>query len=99
ILPRVRERADCIILLTNVTPAEERRLARAFPEIRIIIGAHEDAELPVRIGQTSIVSAGKFGKYVGRLDLTFNDRKLNRVESRLIPVAGVEPDPDVAKLL
>src|SRR6185436_10310693 len=70
-----------------------------FPEIRLIIGAHEDAEIPVRIGQTTIVSAGKFGKYVGRLDLTFNDRKLNRVESRLIPIEGVQPDPEVSKIL
>ena len=99
LLPRIRDRVDSVILLTNVTRADEQRLARAFPEIRLIIGAHEDAELPVRIGQTTIVSAGKFGKYVGRLDLTFNESKLNRVESRLIPIEGVEPDPEVAKIL
>jgi 5'-nucleotidase/UDP-sugar diphosphatase len=99
VLPRIRERSDCIILLTNVTRVEEQRLARAFPEIRLIIGAHEDAELPVRIGQTTIVSAGKHGKYAGRLDLTFNDKNLNRIESRLIPVQDVEPDPAIAKLV
>jgi 2',3'-cyclic-nucleotide 2'-phosphodiesterase (5'-nucleotidase family) len=99
ILPRIQDRADCIILLANVSRAEEQRLARAFPEIRLIIGAHEDAELPVRIGQTTIVSAGQLGKYAGRLDLTFNDGKLNRIESRLIPLEDVEPDAAVAKLL
>jgi 5'-nucleotidase/UDP-sugar diphosphatase len=99
VLPRVRDRADCIILLTNVARADEQRLARAFPEIRLIIGAHDDAELPVRIGQTTIVSAGKFGKYVGKLDLTFNDGKLNRVQSRLISLEGFEPDPSILKLL
>ena len=99
VLPRVRDRADCIILLTNVTREEEQRLARAFPEIRLIIGANEDAELPVRIGQTTIVGAGKLGKYAGRLDLAFNDAKLNRIEARLIPLEGAQPDPAVAKLL
>jgi 5'-nucleotidase/UDP-sugar diphosphatase len=99
VLPRVRERSDCIVLLTNVSRAEEQRLARAFPEIRLIIGAHEDAELPVRIGQTTIVSAGKFGKYAGRIDLTFNDRNLNRIETHLIPLERVQPDPSVEKLL
>jgi 2',3'-cyclic-nucleotide 2'-phosphodiesterase (5'-nucleotidase family) len=98
-LPRIRDRADCIVLLTNVTRDEEQRLARAFPEIRLIIGAHEEAELPVRIGQTTIVSAGKFGKYAGRLDLTFNDTKLNRIESRLVPLEDAQPEPSVAKLL
>jgi 5'-nucleotidase/UDP-sugar diphosphatase len=99
VLPRVRDRSDCIILLANVTREEEQRLARAFPEIRLIIGAHEDAELPVRIGQTTVVSAGKFGKYVGHLDLTFNDRRLNRVQSGLIPLEGADPDPSIVKLL
>jgi 2',3'-cyclic-nucleotide 2'-phosphodiesterase (5'-nucleotidase family) len=99
VLPRVRDRADCIILLANLTRGEEQRVAKAFPEIRLIIGAHEEAELPVRIGQTTIVSAGKFGKYAGRLDLTFNDRKLKGIESRLIPLEAVQPDPSVAKLL
>src|SRR5262249_14763101 len=90
---------DCVILLANLTRDEEQRVARAFPEIRLIIGAHDDAELPVRIGQTTIVSSGSFGKYVGRIDLTFSDHKVNRIESRLIPLHTVEPDPDIAKLL
>ena len=50
--------------------ARERRLARAFPEIRLIIGAHDEAELPVRIGQTTIVSAGKYGKYAATRSAT-----------------------------
>src|SRR5215510_1423884 len=99
VLPRVRDRADCIILLTNVARSVEQRLARAFPEIRLIVGAHDDAELPVHIGQTTIVSAGKFGKYVGKVDLTFNDAKLNRIESRLIPLNGVQPDPSIVTIL
>jgi 5'-nucleotidase / UDP-sugar diphosphatase len=99
VLPRVRDRADCIILLTNVSRAEEQRIARAFPEIRLIIGAHEESELPVRVGQTTIVTAGKFGKYAGKLDLTFNDGKLKAVESRLVPIENAEPDPEVAKVI
>src|SRR5262249_32837973 len=93
------ERADCIILLTNVSRAAEERIARAFPEIRLIIGGHDEAELPLRVGPTSIVSAGKFGKYAGRVDLTFNDGKLNRVESRMIALETAEPDPAIVKLL
>ncbi len=99
VLPRIRDRADCIILLTNVSQAEEQRIARAFPEIRLIIGAHEEAELPVRVGQTTIVSAGKFGKFAGKLDLTFSDAKLKAIESRLVPIESAEPDPAIVKVL
>ncbi|HLH29581.1 MAG TPA: 5'-nucleotidase C-terminal domain-containing protein [Terriglobia bacterium] len=97
-LPRVKE-ANLIVLLTNVSRSEEQRIAKAFPEIRLIIGAHEDAELPTRVGQTTIVSAGKFGKYAGKLDLTFVDGKLKAVESRLLPTETVEPDPAIEKVL
>ncbi len=98
-LPRLRNRVDAIILLANVSVNEEDSIARNFPEIRLIIGAHEEAELPRRIGQTTIVSAGKFGKYAGRLDLTFNDGKLKGIESRLVPLEGVTPDPGILKVL
>ncbi len=93
VLPRIRDRADAIILLANVTRTEEQRIARAFPEIRLIIA------LPFRIGQTTIVGTGKFGKYVGRLDLTFSEGKLKGIVSRLIPLEGFEPDPSIARLL
>src|SRR5205823_874584 len=99
LLPRIRQRADSIILLANVTREEEQRIARAFPEIRLIIGAHEEADLPVRLGQTTVVGTGKFGKYVGRLDLTFAEGKLKGITSRLIPQEGFEPDPSIARLL
>ena len=98
-VPRMRNRADAIILLANLTPEEEQRIARAFPEIRLIIGGHEEAELPVRIGQTTIVGAGKFGKYVGKLDLTFVAGKLKGIESRLILLDGVEPEASITHLL
>jgi 5'-nucleotidase/UDP-sugar diphosphatase len=98
-VPRVRDRADAIIVLANLTPEEEQRIARAFPEIRLIVGAHEETELPVRIGQTTIVGAGKFGKYVGKVDLTFIGGKLKGIESRLLPLDRVEPDSSITRLL
>src|SRR5437867_1610379 len=99
LLPRIRQRVDTIILLANVSRTEEERIARAFPEIRLIIGAHEEADLPVRLGQTTVVGTGKFGKYVGRLDLTFTEGKLKAITSRLIPIEGFDPDPSIARVL
>jgi len=98
-LPRLRDRVDLIILLAYLTKAEEERVARTFPEIRLIIGAREPTELPSRVGQTTVVGAGKFGNYVGRLDLSFNDRTLKGIETRLIPLKDVKPDAAVVELL
>ena len=99
VLPRVRNRVDFIMLLAHITAEEELRIARAFPEIRLIIGAHENAELPISIGETTIVGAGKFGNFVGRIDLLFSDRKIRTIESRLISLEGVRPEPGIKQLL
>lgn len=100
-LTRVRDKVDFILLLTHVTRAEEQRLARAFPEIPLIIGGNDDNDFhdPIKIGDTTVVRAGKFGRYVGRLDLTFNDRKLAKIETRMIPVAGVEKDASIDRMI
>ncbi len=99
ILPRVRDRVDFIILLSHLTRQEEERVARAFPEIRLIIGAHEEVELPARIGRATIVGAGKFGRYVGVLDLSFNNFALKSIESRMVSLDNVQPDPAIDRLL
>lgn len=100
-LPRVRDKVDFIILLAHLTRAEEQRLARGFPEIQLIIGGNDDAEYhePIRIGDTTVVRAGKFGKFVGRIDLLFNDRKLARIDSRMVPLKDVAPDPSIDRLI
>src|SRR5262245_17617427 len=46
-----------------------------------------------------MLRSGKFGNYSGRLDLTFNDRKLSRIESKLIPLENVQPEASISKLL
>ena len=72
----------------------------AFSEIGVIVGGHTHSELqtPVRKGNTIIVQAGDFGRYLGRLDLTVDDDTgaIMEFSGRLIPCdAGVPPDPTI----
>ena len=100
VLPEVRAQSDVIIVTAHVTDAEEKRLAEAFPEIPLIIGGHNHTALgPIHVGKTLIVKTGSSGRNVGRVDLYFSGKSLGNVESRLIPVERVNPDPDVAKIL
>lgn len=98
---RVRDLADFVIFLTHLRPEEEVQLARAFPEVRLIIGGHDHAAAPqpLRVGNTTIVHSGSYGKSVGRLDLSFEDKKLAGIASRLIPLEGVEPDKEIEEIL
>jgi 5'-nucleotidase / UDP-sugar diphosphatase len=100
LLPEVRRKSDFIIATVHLQDEEERRLASAFPEIRLIIGGHNHAVLgPLHLGQTLVAKTGSGGSNVGRVDLLFQNRSLSNMEARLIPVRGVSPAPDVAKVL
>ncbi len=97
ILPEVRAKSDVIILLCHVDGIEEKRLAAAFPEIRVIIGGHNHQVLgPFWIGETLVSKTGSAGRYVGRVDLEIVNNRVMTMKGRLIPVRGVPPDPEIA---
>ena len=75
-------------------------VAEAFPEIAVIVGGHTHSELqtPMLKGNTIVVQAGDFGRYLGRLDLTVDDQTgmITDYSGRLIPCgADVAPDPTI----
>jgi 5'-nucleotidase / UDP-sugar diphosphatase len=100
-LPQLRKTSDFVIALGHLAPEEERRVARAFPEIKLIISGHSHTELqqPIRENGATIVRTGSFGRFVGRVDLDFEDRALKKMSERLIEVKGVAPDPDALKVV
>jgi len=100
LLPELRRKSDFIIAMVHLEDEEERRVAKAFPEIRLIIGGHNHEALgPIWLDKTLVAKTGVAGRNVGRVDLDFQDKKLSRMEARLIPVKGVRPDPELVKTL
>ena len=75
---------DLIIAIThagvtdNPTTSPDHVLAAAVPEIDIIVGGHSHTPLfePQRQGNTLIVQAGAYTRYLGQLDLAWNGKKL-----------------------
>jgi 2',3'-cyclic-nucleotide 2'-phosphodiesterase (5'-nucleotidase family) len=100
VLPEMRRRADFIIAVAHLEDAEEKRLASAFPEIRLIIGGHNHEALgPIWLDKTLVAKTGVAGRNVGRVDLDFENKKLVRMEAQLIPVKNVQADPSMSKTL
>jgi 2',3'-cyclic-nucleotide 2'-phosphodiesterase (5'-nucleotidase family) len=80
------------------------RVPADFPEIGAIVGGHTHQALdqPVVVGQTVIVQAGDYGRYLGRLDLDLDDETgaVGAHAGRLIPCdEAVPPDPTIAGTL
>lgn len=73
-----------IIVLSHSGMVVDKRVAEAVPQIDVIVGGHDNTYLsntddkaagpyPVMVGTTAIVQAYAYGKYLGELNVTFDD--------------------------
>jgi 2',3'-cyclic-nucleotide 2'-phosphodiesterase (5'-nucleotidase family) len=99
LIPELRRQADVIVVLSHCGLEADMELAREVPAIDLIIGGHSHHLLtePVRVGKTQICQAGAWGEHVGWIRLDLAGGSLT-VEAGVTPVAGLEPDPEVAAL-
>ena len=96
-----KENADLIVCLshTGTSPgkknSEDENLARAVPEIDVIVSGHTHTVLskPIVVGKTLIVSAGSYGAYLGRLAVDYEKGAgVTLADYDLKPVTGEVPD-------
>ncbi len=103
----LKEKVDLVVCLSHsgTSPAKERsedeNLARAVPEIDVIISGHTHTILPnpIVIGKTIIVSSGSYGAYLGRLTLDYTKGTgATPAGYELIPVVkDIPDDPALAR--
>lgn len=77
------EGVDKIVLLTHVGYAVDLRLAASLDGVDVIVGGHSHSLLgdmegtagpyPTMVGDVPVVQARSYGKYLGRLVVTFDD--------------------------
>lgn len=99
LLPAVKSQSDFVILLAHLSIAEQVRLAKAFPEIPLIISGHPHGAKSTHIGGTTIVEAGNNARFVGRIEIFLSGKIPDRITHELIPVRDVTPDPEIAALI
>jgi len=93
LVPKLRAQADVVIALAHLGYAADGRsgsvaLAEAVPGIDLIVDGHSHTALtsPVVVNGTVIVQAGEYGKYLGRVDLEYEDGQVRLAGGRLMPV-------------
>jgi len=98
---RQKERVDMVIALSHSgtwadkSISEDELLAAAVPGIDVIISGHTHTVLnaSIRVGNTWIVSAGCYARYLGRLEMAKTaDGKFQAAGYRLIPVTSALPE-------
>jgi 5'-nucleotidase/UDP-sugar diphosphatase len=110
---RKKEKVDIIIALTHIGDIKEApdhvtspELAAAVPGIDIIVDGHSHSffESPKKVGDTYIVTANEWGKYVGQGTLTVYQKKLTGFDWKPVEINNsdtktFEPEAEVAALL
>jgi 5'-nucleotidase/UDP-sugar diphosphatase len=108
LIGEVQKQADIIIVVAHIGLIDAVQLARDVAGIDVIVAGHD--HLPTQTarveGRTTIVNAGAYTQYLGRLEIIV-DQATHKMKDAvrggvLIAIAAnpnVKPDPEVAKLV
>jgi 5'-nucleotidase/UDP-sugar diphosphatase len=107
-LSELQKLADIIVVVAHIGSADAAKLARDVPGIDVIVAAHDHTPVQTaRVeGKTTIVDAGAYTQYLGRLEIVV-DPATHRMKDavragELVPVAAsqnLRPDPEVAAIV
>jgi len=98
-LPKVRPLSDFQIAVAHISVEEQLKVAKAFPEIRLIIAGHPHAARATQVGQTLIVEAGSSVQYVGKVTIRLSGKTPESITSELIPLRNLPLDPEIQALI
>jgi 5'-nucleotidase / UDP-sugar diphosphatase len=94
-----REGAQAIVAITHLSFADDRRLARALPDISVIAGGHEHFPITAVVDRTLIIKAGANAEQVARIDLRLEAEGLTRHVAMLPIDAALPDDPATAAVV
>lgn len=99
---RIRPQADIVVVLSHLGLPMDRRMAEEIDGIDLVLGGHTHhlLEEPLVIGKTVILATGKFGDYLGRVEI---DRRADGrgfvFRASVVPTAGGAERPEAASVI
>jgi 5'-nucleotidase/UDP-sugar diphosphatase len=108
LMAEVQKQADIVVVVAHIGTADAVQLAHDVTGIDVIVAAHD--HFPIQTarveGRTTIVDAGAYTQYVGRLEIVVDptthkmkDAVRGNVLTAIAANAGVRPDAEIAKLV
>jgi 5'-nucleotidase len=99
----LREQVDVLIVLSHLGLGHDQRLAQEIKGIDLILGGHTHhlLEQPLHVGDTYICATGKFGQYVGEVEITYDilQNTVIEVYGRCVPVNEYPSNEAIVQLI
>ncbi len=99
---REDEGVDLVVVVSHLGFPQEVKLAREVDGIDVLLSGHTHNRLfePAVVNDTVIIQSGCHGSFLGRLDLTVENRRVKRFDHDLIVVGEeIRPDPGVGEMV
>lgn len=103
-IAEIKEKSFPVVALTHIGPGAGKKLAAAVPDINLVIGGHEHGAMGdkacILVKKTPYCMTPANGKFVGRVDLKVEGKKVKYEDSKLIAVSGdTKEDQKVAAII
>lgn len=99
---RNEEGVDLVVVISHLGFPQEVKLAGEVDGIDVLLSGHTHNRLfePAVVNDTVIIQSGCHGSFLGRLDLTVENRRVKHFNHRLIVVGEeIRPDPGVEEMV
>ena len=98
------ENVDAVFALTHLREAGDVALAKAVPELRLLLGGHDHSPMLVVEDETLLLKTGMDNHYLGIVDVVFyrndDDNELEMVFSPALKAnVGYPPAPEILEVL
>lgn len=86
LLAKIQPKVDLIVLMSHLGINLDRQIAKKYPQIGLILGSHTHHLLPTGewVGRTLLCAAGKWGRYIGKVTLNFDQQNLTAAKAEVI---------------
>ena len=95
--------ADLIVLASHNGFDVDRKLASRVEGIDVILTGHTHDAIPsvIKVKDTLLVASGSHGKFLARLDVEVENKRIKDYRFKLIPILSdaIDPDPAMAKII
>ena len=101
LIPKVRKKADIVVVLSHLGYQRDIEVARAVDGIDLIVGGHSHTRLSTHTveNNTYITQTGAWGSYVGVIDLHVKDKAIDSIDYRLIPTPNAAENEEVLSFI